>query len=124
MQLTTTLFTAIMATTLSVTTASALAPPSSLNLTGNPFADALSTRSLKKMDGKCTKDGRCKVPGGLHDPYDCWSSLCLLTDRGKPCVIAPGINGDWVAKCPYNLLPYEWEWPWVDHSKDKKNGGN
>lgn len=24
------------------------------------------------------------------------------------------------AKCPVNLLPYEWEWPWIDHDRKTK----
>lgn len=24
------------------------------------------------------------------------------------------------AKCPVNLLDYDWEWPWIDHERKTK----
>ena len=88
--------TAIIASILAVASATAI---------GNTFD--VSTRSLSKMDGQCTAKGGCKVPGGVHSAYTCWHSECRPEDKGKDCVIAPGMNGDWVAKCPKNNLPYE-----------------
>ncbi|KIY03004.1 uncharacterized protein Z520_01470 [Fonsecaea multimorphosa CBS 102226] len=96
----------------------------SLSLASASFIGDLNARGLEKMDGKCTSKGGCKVPGGLHSAYSCWNSKCNVTtsatkgDEGKNCTIAPGMDGEWVAKCPTNLLPYEWEWPWVPPKKD------
>ena len=64
------------------------------------------------MHGVC-KNGGCKVPGGLHSSYSCRNSECRQVDEGKACPIAPDEKGHFVAKCPYNLLPYEWDWPWT-----------
>jgi hypothetical protein len=74
------------------------------------------------MKGTCSSDGRCKVPGGVHNSYPCHHSKCRPTDKGAPCIIAPREDGDWVAKCPENLLPYDWSWPWVDPKKNKDKG--
>ncbi|OQV00433.1 hypothetical protein CLAIMM_05927 [Cladophialophora immunda] len=107
------------------TTASTVNDPAALSASVNTFD--LGGRSLKKMDGKCTAKGGCKVPGGLHSAYPCWNSKCNVTakagdadDTGKNCTIAPGMDGAWVAKCPTNLLPYEWAWPWVPPKKSSK----
>ncbi|EXJ73512.1 uncharacterized protein A1O5_03273 [Cladophialophora psammophila CBS 110553] len=113
----------------SLASAAAIGDPSGLSAIANTFS--LGARGLKKMDGKCTSSGGCKVPGGLHSAYPCWNSICNVTthnagavgpDKGKNCTIAPGMGGAWVAKCPTNLLPYEWEWPWVPPRKDDGKG--
>ncbi|KIW75149.1 hypothetical protein Z517_11921 [Fonsecaea pedrosoi CBS 271.37] len=138
--------TAVIALLATTATASTIADPSALAASVNTFN--LHARSLKKMDGKCTSSGGCKVPGGLHAAYPCWNSECLVpnhtnaskkekesggnhtsrangqkgdggSDTGKNCTIAPGMDGAWVAKCPTNLLPYEWAWPWVPPPKKK-----
>ncbi|KAH0845671.1 hypothetical protein AYO21_05883 [Fonsecaea monophora] len=146
--------TAVIALLATTATASTIADPSALAASVNTFD--LHARSLKKMDGKCTSSGGCKVPGGLHAAYPCWNSECLVpnhttnaaskkekdngsgsgsgnhtsrangwqkgdggNDTGKNCTIAPGMDGAWVAKCPTNLLPYEWAWPWVPPPKKK-----
>ena len=94
----------LIASILATTSASAVGEPV------NTFD--LNARSMKSMTGKCTGfEGGCKVPGGLHSAYDCWNSHCGAYDKDKDCVIAPGANGDWVAKCPQNDLPYDWAWP-------------
>ena len=36
--------------------------------------------------------------------------------KGSKCTIALGEEKA-EAKCPINELPYEWEWPWIDHAK-------
>ncbi|OAL34909.1 hypothetical protein AYO20_05870 [Fonsecaea nubica] len=149
--LTTATATAIIAILAPMTSASTITDPSALAASVNTFD--LHARSLKKMDGKCTPGGGCKVPGGLHAAYPCWNSECVVpnhtdadkkekekgngslsgnhtgkangkkgdggNDTGKNCTIAPGVDGAWVAKCPTNLLPYEWAWPWVPPPKEK-----
>ncbi|KPI38605.1 uncharacterized protein AB675_4248 [Cyphellophora attinorum] len=73
-------------------------------------------RRMKSMNGKCvrgdaTQEAACKVPKGQHSAYACRNSNCK-GKMGAKCVIAPAEHGEWVAKCPVNLLPYEWDWPW------------
>ena len=76
----------------------------------------LEARGARSMKGKCiaSKDGRskaCKVPGGVHEGYDCRNSNCN-GKIGERCVIAADEKGRQVAKCPNNELPYDWDWPW------------
>lgn len=68
---------------------------------------------ITTMKGKCTGNGLCKVPHGIKKGYKCRHSECRPEDKGTPCVLARDEIGNFVGKCPVNLLPYEWDWPWV-----------
>ncbi len=94
-----------------------LVAASSAASVGNPYN--FETREIKSMPGQVTADGRCKVPGGVHTPYNCWNSHALPSDKGKDCVIARATGLGFVAKCPQNDLPYEWEWPWKPTKESK-----
>ncbi|ETN39278.1 uncharacterized protein HMPREF1541_05501 [Cyphellophora europaea CBS 101466] len=81
--------------------------PSPSTNTTLPLSSILDARALDHMNGKCKND-RCKVS---TRSYPCQNSNCN-GKGGQKCVVAPGETGAWVAKCPNNELPYEWEWPW------------
>ena len=44
----------------------------------------------------------------------------LQCPKGGKCTIAYAEDGKMQAKCPQNLLSYEWEWPWIDHEAKTK----
>jgi hypothetical protein len=114
---------AVLATTTTITGASAFAlgDPFSLDVTGNLFD--LGARDIKSQKGICVKDG-CKVPGGLRGARPCIYSHCSAEDitAKKNCTIAVGMAGKYEAKCPQNDLPYEWAWPWQPPKKDDGKG--
>ncbi|RVX72882.1 hypothetical protein B0A52_03235 [Exophiala mesophila] len=102
------------------TTATAVGLPDDISHSGNPFD--LGGRDIKTMNGKCTKSGQCRVPGGIKKKgYSCRNSECRPEDVGQDCKLARDEKGTFVGKCPFNLLDYDWEWPPVDPKKDKKD---
>ena len=70
----------------------------------------LDSRGVPTWTGKCTELGRVTSSG---NSYQCRKSYCSdqnIEDKVQ-VTIAPNEKGKYVAKCPMNLLPYEWQWP-------------
>lgn len=91
----------------------------SFNATGrlNGTHPLLWPRGPKSIVGKCIanagkkKEGACQV-GWPTKHYACRNSNCD-GKAGEACWSGQDEKGDFVAKCPNNELPYEWEWPWT-----------
>ncbi len=92
------------------------------------LAHSLEARGdLKTPTGVSYSIGKCVVKSGEDHceikgvDYSCINSACRQSDIGAPCTLADSDNfGGTKAKCPLNLVEYEWDWPWVD-CKDPKN---
>ncbi len=94
-----------IATIMAFATTTALATP-----IDDGVDSQLDSRGVLAFIGRCTELGRVT---NSNNEYVCRNSYCSeqnIVDHVK-VTIAPNEKGKYVAKCPMNLLSYEWQWP-------------